>query len=82
MSGLAALLLWPAHASAPELLRLPYIAVLGVSAFCGFSILFITARDAARGPKRGGKIRALRGFDIAFALLLVVPSVLALRTLF
>jgi hypothetical protein len=81
VSGLAAVALWPAYAMLQEPLRLPFAAALAAAAFCGLSILWITAKDVARGRRRGGKAKALRAFDLAFALLLTVPSLTALHTL-
>jgi hypothetical protein len=55
----------------------PYAALLAVTALCGFSILWITVFDMkSRGTS--GRMRPIRGFDVAVGLALLVPSVYAL----
>ena len=55
----------------------PYAVLLVVTALCGASILWITAFDMrARGTS--GRMRPIRGFDVALGLLLLVPSLYAL----
>lgn len=77
-AGLIALTLWPLYAAVQEPLRLPYLAALAVAAFCGGSILWITAVDLLFHRRRGRRVVPLRVFDVAFALLLFVPSASAL----
>ena len=79
-AGLAALLLWPAYAAWESVLPL-FAAALAISAFCGLSILVITAFDLAV-RRRGRSLRPVRGFDIALGLLLAAPSLLLLTELF
>ncbi len=81
VAGAAALLLWPFYASFQEPLRLPYLAALAVAAFSGASILWITTADLLLHRRRGDRIIPLRVFDIAFGLLLLLPSGSALRAL-
>ncbi|MGS1017341.1 hypothetical protein [Allosphingosinicella humi] len=74
---LAGAVLWPLHASIPA--TEPYYeAVLGVAAFCGASILWITAMDILRHRRRGHRLHAIRVFDIAIALALILPGWLVL----
>ncbi|HEY1146772.1 MAG TPA: hypothetical protein VGE84_10580 [Allosphingosinicella sp.] len=74
---LAAAVLWPLHASilATEIY---YEAALGLAAFCGVSILWITAMDVLRHRRRGHRLHAIRIFDIAIALALILPGWLVL----
>lgn len=54
----------------------PYAALLVLTAFCGASVLWITAFDMrARGTS--GRMRPVRTFDIAIGLALLVPSLYA-----
>jgi hypothetical protein len=54
----------------------PYAALLALTAFCGASVLWITAFDMrARGTS--GRMRPVRTFDIAIGLALLVPSLYA-----
>ena len=55
----------------------PYAALLAVTAFCGASILWITMFDM-RTRGTSGRMRPIRGFDIAIALALMLPSLYAL----
>lgn len=60
-----------------ERLLYPYAALLAATALCGASILWITAFDMrARGTS--GRMRPIRGFDLAIGLALLVPSLYAL----
>lgn len=72
--GIAALLLsgWES-----ERLLYPYAALLALTLLCGLSILLITINDIkTRG--RGGRMRPIRVFDIAIALVLALPAGYAL----
>ena len=54
----------------------PYAALLALTAFCGASVLWITAFDMKeRGTS--GRMRPVRSFDIAIGLGLLVPSLYA-----
>jgi hypothetical protein len=81
VAGLMALVLWPAYAAVGEALLIPYLAALAIAAICGFSILWITAADLLFHRRRGGRIIAVRVFDVALGLFLLLPSATALRTL-
>lgn len=50
-----------------------YATLLGLTAFCGVSILWITAFDM-RDRGTSGRMRPVRVFDIAIGLALLVPS--------
>lgn len=80
VAGLAATILWPLHAGYPDSLYWPFLASLGLTAFCGLSILILTAYDLTR-HKRGATMRRIRAFDIVLGLLLAVPSLMSLQTL-
>ncbi|WP_324750450.1 hypothetical protein SH591_02935 [Sphingomonas sp. LY54] len=80
-AGLAALVLWPVYAAWQEAVRLPYVAALALSAFCGLSILAFTAIDLVQHRKRGRRLRPIRVFDLVLALLLAVPPLLVLEAL-
>jgi len=55
----------------------PYAALLALTAFCGASVLWITAFDMKeRGTS--GRMRPVRTFDIAIGLALLIPSLYAL----
>jgi hypothetical protein len=76
-AGLAALLLAAAIGSWPEGLLYPYAALLALTAFCGASLLWITAIDnRARGTS--GRMRPIRGFDLALGLILLAPALYGL----
>lgn len=77
-AGIAAILLWVAYRNAPGLFVLPYLAALAVTAGCGAYILLATMVDSYRNPRRGVRIKPIRGFDIAAGLMLAAPSVWAL----
>lgn len=70
VAGAAALLLWVAYSWWPQAFVLPYVAALAVTAICGAYILLATWYDSYRNPRRGSRIRPIRGFDIAVGLLL------------
>jgi hypothetical protein len=81
VAGLLALIIWPFHHAFDDLLLIPYAALVAVAAFCGLSILFITARDMALGRRRGFRVVPHRTFDIAIGLVLVLPSLWVLHGL-
>ncbi len=81
-AGLAFMLLEGIFRSMPALLPPAalqagsYAALLALTAFCGASVLWITAFDMrARGTS--GRMRPVRTFDIAIGLALLVPSLYA-----
>ena len=78
VAGVAALLVAVLFDVWPEGLHYPYIGLLLATAFCGASILWITATDMrVRGTS--GRMRPIRGFDFAVGLGLLLPSLYALR---
>ena len=79
VAGFAAILMRIVYPGWPEALRWPFLALCSIAAFCGASILWITAVDRYRYGKRGDRLIPLRVFDVALALLLIVPSLLAIR---
>ena len=76
--GVAAVLLWVAFASWPEAFVLPYVVALAATALCGLYILLATWRDSYRNPRRGVRIRPIRGFDIVAGIVLAGPAIWAL----
>ncbi len=80
--GAGALLLWLAFNFWPSVFVLPYAVALVATALCGFYILIATMRDSYRNPRRGVRIRPIRGFDIAAGLLLAAPATWALWPFF
>lgn len=80
VAGLAALVLWAVYASW-EPVWPAFVAALLVTAFCGLSIFVITALDLRRRGPRGERLRPVRWFDIALAVLLTGPPLLALDSL-
>ena len=75
-AGLSALIVSALVSGRPGALLDFYAALLGVTAFCGASILWITLIDI-RNRGRGGRMRPIRAFDVAAALLLILPSLYA-----
>jgi hypothetical protein len=75
VAGAAALLLWVAYSYAPREFVLPYVTALIVTALCGLYILLATCYDSYRNPRRGVRIRPIRGFDIVAGLILAGPAV-------
>jgi hypothetical protein len=74
IAGLLALLLWPFLGTfGPSMLWL-FMLAAAAAALCGFLILAMTISDIAHRPRRGSRIRALRGFDSALATVLLVLS--------
>lgn len=54
----------------------PYAALLALTAFCGASVLWITAFDM-RSRGTSGRMRPVRTFDIGIGLCLLVPALYA-----
>jgi hypothetical protein len=74
-----ALFLWPIGANAmPRVIFWPYFAAAVLAGFCALSILVLTARDMATHA-RGQRIRAIRTFDLVFALIVAGLTFLQLR---
>lgn len=69
VAGLIALILWPVFAAWQEPVRPFYLAALGITAFCGLSILAISIVDLLIHT-RGKRMVSVRTFDIVLALLL------------
>ena len=64
-----ALFLWPIAVNAgPRLLFWPFLGAACLAGFCAVSILVMTLVDVLRHP-RGDRIRAIRIFDLVFALI-------------
>ena len=78
VAGLAALLLAAAIRSWPEGLFYPYVGLLALTAFCGASVLWITAFDM-RSRGTSGRMRPIRGFDVAVGLALLLPALYGIR---
>ena len=78
VAGLSALIVSAMIGGWPGVLLDAYAGLLGFTAFCGASILWITLLDV-RNRGRGGRMRPIRAFDFAAALLLILPSLYALR---
>lgn len=76
LAGLAALLLspfrWNDTAGYPF-----YLAAVGLTAFCGLSILFLVLNDI-RTHTRGSRMQVVRTFDAIMGLILAVPALWAL----
>lgn len=79
-AGLGALLVSVLIGGLPEAALYLYGALLALTIACGASILVITIRDM-RSRSRGGRMRPIRAFDIAAALLLIVPAAFALQAI-
>lgn len=77
-AAVAALLLWLAFINWPSSFVLLYVAALIVTASSGLYILLASYVDSVRNPRRGVRIRPIRGFDVAAGLLLAGPSLWAL----
>jgi hypothetical protein len=78
LAGLTALIVSALIGSWPGALLDAYAALLAFTAFCGVSVLWITLNDI-RNRGRGGRMRPIRAFDVAAGLLLILPSLYALR---
>ena len=77
VAGLAALLVASVIQAWPEGLLYPYAALLALTAFCGVSILWITASDM-RSRGTSGRMRPIRGFDLALGFVLLIPALYGL----
>ena len=76
-AGLSALIVSALIGGPPGPLLYAYAALLAFTAFCGASVLWITLIDV-RSRGRGGRMRPIRAFDVAAALLLILPALYAL----
>jgi hypothetical protein len=81
VAAAAMLLLWIGFGYWPGTLYLPFLAASATTAFCGLSILWITALDLGRHRRRGRRMVPIRAFDVALGLLLAGPALYALRAL-
>jgi hypothetical protein len=79
-AGLLALILWPLQ-RAYESLVWPLALAASVAAFCGFSILVITAVDLLFHRRRGPRIRPVRAFDVVLGGALLILGFAQLRDL-
>ena len=78
VAGLSALIVSAMIGGWPGPLLYAYAGLLAFTALCGASVLWITLIDI-RTRGRGGRMRPIRAFDVAAGLMLVLPSVYALR---
>jgi hypothetical protein len=78
IAGLAALLLWFAYSNWPREFVLPYVTALILTGACGLYILLATWFDTMRNPRRGVRIRPIRGFDVVVGIILAGPALWAL----
>jgi hypothetical protein len=77
-----ALFLWPIGVNAaPRIFFWPFLAAAILAGFCALSILVLTGIDMASHP-RGERIRAIRVFDLVFALIVAVLTFLQLEPFF
>ena len=77
LTGFAALLIAGLFDVSSDGLLYPYALLLAATALCGASILWITAFDM-RDRGTSGRMRPIRGFDVAVGLALLAPSIYAL----
>ncbi len=77
VAGLGALILAVVIQSWPEALLYPYVFLLAVTAFSGVSLLWITAEDM-RTRGTSGRMRPIRGFDLAIGFALMIPALYGL----
>ena len=77
-AGLSALVVSAMIGDWPGPLLHAYAGLLAFTALCGVSVLWITLMDI-RTRGRGGRMRPIRAFDVAAGLMLVLPSLYALR---
>lgn len=79
--ALVALVCWPLYALFQEPLHLAFAAALAATAFCGLSILLITALDLKFRRGRGWRLRAVRTFDVVVGIALALPGLLLVPSL-
>ena len=77
LCGLAAILIAGLFVTSREGLLYPYAALLVATALCGASILWITLFDM-RSRGTSGRMRPIRGFDLALGFALVIPALYGL----
>ena len=80
LAGLGAVVLAAIIRSWPEGLLYPYVGLLILTAVCGASILWITAIDM-RDRGTSGRMRPIRGFDLAIGIALLIPAVYGLSVI-
>lgn len=78
VAGLGALLVAASPGPWPDWLLYAYAGLLVLTCLCGLSILWITFIDM-RSRGRGGRMRAIRTFDIAIGFALLLPAAFALK---
>jgi drug/metabolite transporter (DMT)-like permease len=81
IAGLGAVILWPIFAAYQEPFRFPYMAALSLTAFCGLSVILMTAADFILRPKRGQRTIPIRTLNLVLGLLLFLPASATLGTL-
>jgi hypothetical protein len=59
--------------AASRLMLWVHAGLLGLTIFCGASILWISLQDS-RARQRGAQVRPIRIFDLAIGALLVLPA--------
>ena len=74
VAALAAVVLRLFYPASPDIVRPVLLGLCALAAFCGLSILWITAVDRLRHGRRGERLVPLRTFDIALSLLLLLPA--------
>ena len=77
-AALTALLMWVLYGRWPEAFVIPYVLALAATAACGLFILLATIADSVNSPRRGVRIRPIRGFDVTVGVLLAGPALWAL----
>ena len=77
LTGFAAVLIAGLFSLRSDGLLYPYAVLLAATALCGASVLWITAFDM-RDRGTSGRMRPIRGFDVAVGLALLAPSLYAL----
>ena len=70
VAGATALLLWVGYTYWPQIFVIPYVLALAVTVVCGAYVLLATWYDSYRNPRRGSRIRPIRGFDIVAGVIL------------
>jgi len=76
VAALAAVVLRLFYPASPDIVRPVLLGLCALAAFCGLSILWITAVDRLRHGRRGERLVPLRAFDMAMAALLLLPALL------
>jgi len=69
IAGAVGALVWPLIYN--PLFAAVFIGGLAIAGVCGAYILLLTWYDSYRNPRRGARIRPIRGFDIAAGIILL-----------